>query len=231
MSTPRKLWLCALLLIASGAGASDSGKLLPTAPLAKQVIALAKLLSDAPPGTTMESRRKAGFAVRDRISQFIVDQIEAKPDISKDQLTEQLRAIVCSGEYSMCAISRQPLILSTGWIGPNGNGQFAVAYRLNLGFLGPNGAVPIVESFSVEYAKAVKHWARGGSGFDASTANFQLIEQFVDSHEIWILAGGTVLGGNGRGIRGRATAYRLGSDDVKVAWDNAREVNVSAQRA
>jgi hypothetical protein len=231
MRSPGKLWLCALLLLASVASATDTGKLIPTAPLAKQVVALGKLLSESPPGTTMESRRKAGFAVRERISQFIIDQIEAKPDITKDQFTKQLRAILCSGEYSMCDISQQPAILSTAWVGPNGKGQFAVAYQLNLGFMGHNGAITVVESYWVEYAKTVKHLARGGSEFDEHTANFQLIEQFVDPHEIWILAWGTVLGGNGRGISGRATVYRLGTDDVKVAWDNAREVNVSAQKS
>lgn len=218
-------------LLCIGAAAAETGKLLPTASLAKQVVASGKLLSDSLPGTTMESRRKVGFAVRDRISQFIVDQIEAKPDITKNQLTTQLRAILCSGEYSMCDISQQPAVLSTGWFGPNGKGQFAVAYQLNLGFMGPKGAITVVESYWVEYAKTVKHWAHGGSEFDACTANFQLIQQFIDPNEIWILAWGTVLGGNGRGISGRATLYRLGGDEVKVAWDDAREVNVSAQKS
>jgi hypothetical protein len=223
---------CGLMLLVSlPVGANATGKLLPTASLAKQVRSLNMLISDSPPGTTMESRRRAGFVVRDRISQFIVDQIEAKSDITKDQLTMQLRAILCSNQYSMCDISQQPAVLSTGWFGPNGKGQFALAYQLNLGFMGPKGAITVVESYWVEYAKTVKHWARGGSEFDAYTANFQMVEQFIDPAEIWVLAWGQILGGNGRGIGGRATLYRVGSDAVTVAWDDAKEDNLAAQKS
>jgi hypothetical protein len=211
------------------AGAAEGGKLLPTASLAKQVNALSILLSDSPHGTTMESRRLAGFAVRDKISQFIIDQIETKPDITKDQLHAQLLAILCSNEHAECGCDHPPYVFTNGWIGPKGTSQFVVAYQISLGFMGPTGSITAVESYLVEEGKKVHRTARGGGEFDAYVANFQMVQQFFDPAEIWVLAWGMVQGGSGRGLHGRAAVYRAATDAVKIAWDDAREDNLTAQ--
>ena len=227
MRSPEKLWLCALLLLASVARATDTGKLLPTAPLAKQVIALGKLLSDSPPGTTMDSRRKAGLAVRDRISQFIVDQIKAKPDITQPQLRAQLQAILCSAPYNDCGCDQPPYVFANVWFGPMGASQFVVAYRLGTGFVG--GVISVIESYIVDDGKTVRRVARGGSELDGYVPNFQMVRQFFNPAEIWVLTWGMVEGASGRGLHARATVYRVGSEEVKIAWDDEKEDNLTAQ--
>ncbi len=60
--------------------------------------------------------------------------------------------------------------------------------------------------------------------------NFQMVEQFFDPTEIWVLAWGTVQGASGRGLHGRATVYSVGADSVKLVWDAPDLDNVTAQR-
>lgn len=219
-----------VLLTGPGSVAADSGKLLPTASLAKQVRSLTTLLSDSPLGATMESRRKAGFAVRDRISQFVVDQIEAKPDITRAQLLAQLRAILCTSAGQVCDCDHPPYIfLNSSWGATKAAWHFVVAYQMSLGFMGNKGDITTIESYESENGKA-RRVAHGGDEFDGYVVNFQMVQQFYDPWEVWVLAWGTVQGASGRGLSGRATVYRAGTDAVKIAWDDARTVNVTAQR-
>ena len=146
---------CGLLLMAGlSEGTAENGRLLSTASLAKQVNTLGKLMADSPPGTTMESRRKAGFVLRDKIRQFVVDQIEANPDITREQLRSQLRAILSSFQYATCNDDVPPYVLANSGFGPKGRLQFAVAYQLSLGFMGPKGTITVLETYFVEMAKS-----------------------------------------------------------------------------
>ncbi len=224
------LLVCGMVLQAClSTGAAENGKLLPTASLAKQLNSLGTPLSESPTGTTMESRRKSGLVLRDRISQFIIDQIEATPNITKDQMLAQLRAILCSNPNVECDCEHPPYVFTNVWLGPTGTAQFAVAYQLSLGYMGPKGNITVLESYLVDNAKA-RRVARGGNEFDAYVANFQMVQQFFDPAEIWVLTWGTVQGASGRGLSGRATVYRVGTDAVTIAWSDAREDNLSAQR-
>lgn len=223
---------CGLLLCAAPA-AADTGKLLPTASLAKQVRSVGLLLSDSPPGSTLESKRHDGFLLRDRISQFIVDQMAAKPDTTRDQLLAQLRAILCTSPGQVCDCDHPPYIfLNSSWGGTKAAWPFVVGYQMSLGFMGAKGDVTVMESYLVEDGKA-RRAARGGGEFDGYVVNFQMIQQFYDPSEIWVLAWGTVQGASGRGLSGRVAVYRTTTDAVKVLWDDgddARECNLTAQR-
>jgi hypothetical protein len=152
----------ARLVVSLPLGATGNGRLLPTASLAKQVRSLSMLLSDSPPGTTLDNRRRAGFVVRDRISQFIVDQMEADPDISQDQLRKQLQAILCSSPNDDCDCDHPPYVLSNIWGGKKGTQQFVVAYVLYLGFMGEKGSITVVESYLSDNGK-VRRSSRGGA--------------------------------------------------------------------
>jgi hypothetical protein len=219
----------ALLVVSLPLGATGNGRPPPTASLAKQVRSLNMLLSDSPPGTTMESRRRAGFVVRDRISEFIVDQMDANPDILQSQLRKQLQAILCSSPNDECDCDHPPYVLGNVWGGKKGIQQFVVAYVLYLGFMGPQGSITVVEGYLSENGK-VRSSSRGGAEFDGYMANFQMVEQFSDPNEIWLLAWGTIQGASGRGLHGRATVYSVGADSVKLVWDAPNLDNVTAQR-
>lgn len=208
--------------------AADAGKLLSTDALARQVNTLSVPLGVSP-GTTVETRRKAGFEVRDKIGQFIVDQIEAKPDITKEQLRAQLQAILCSARYAVCGGDQPPHVFANSWFGPRGSSQFVVAYQLGLGFMGPSGSITTIESYFVDNGKA-RRAACAGSEFAAYVVNFQMVQQFFKpSPEIWVLAWGTVEGASGRGLHGRATVYRASADSVTIAWDEDSQDNLTAQ--
>jgi hypothetical protein len=214
--------------LSCSAQAAETGALLSTAPLAKQVSALGTLLSESPTGTTVEDRRKAGFVLRGKISQFVVDQIEAKPNITKDQLRAQLRAIICAHPNLECDCNHPPYVLANAWFGPRGTSQFVVAYQINLGFMGPKGSITVLESYVVEDGKA-KRSAAGGGEFDAYNTNFEMVQQFFNPVEIWVLTWGMVNGASGRGLRGRAAVYRISTDSVTIAWDDDRQDNLTAQ--
>jgi hypothetical protein len=210
-------------------GAAEKGKLLPTASLAKQLNSLGTPLSESPTGTTMESRRKSGLVLRDRISQFIIDQIEATPNITKDQMLAQLRAILCSNPNVECDCNHPPYIFANGWFGPKETVQFVVAYQLSLGFIGPTGSITVIQSYTVTDGKKVQRSAQGGSEFDAYIANFQMVKQFYEPAETWVLAWGMVQGASGRGLHSQAALYRVGVDGVKTAWNDEKEDNLTAQ--
>ncbi len=222
--------LCALIWQVSQTPAiAQTGKLLSTASLAKEVGALNGHLTASPPYASLESRHKAGLVVRDRISQFIIDQIAAKPDISQDQLRAQLQAILCSSQYVECGPDQLPHVFTNVWFGPNGIAQFAVAYQLSVGSVGPTGNITVIESYLVKNGTQARRVARGGNEFDAYVASFQMVQQFFDPAEIWVLTWGTVQGASGRGLSGRATLYRVGTDALTIAWSDARQFNVVAQ--
>src|SRR5208337_3981420 len=110
-----------------------------------------------------------------------------------------------------------------------GTSQFVVAYELGLGFVA--GSVTVIESYIRDNSTGtVRRTARGGKEFDGYVTNFQMISQFSSPAEIWVLAWGMVEGASGRGLHGRATVYRVGVDAIQIAWDDAREDNVTAQR-
>jgi hypothetical protein len=166
-----------------------------------------------------------------RLGNFIVNQIAAKPDITKEELQSQLRTIFCPGQRSTCDVGLQPAVLASSWFEPKGTQQFAVGFQIHLGFMGPKGMITVLESFLVENGKVMQRGALGGGEFDAYTANFQLIEQFIDPAEIWVLAWGSVLGSSGRGIGGQAAIYRVGLGKVTVAWKDVQKANVAAQKS
>ncbi len=219
--------LSTLLAVATVASAAEPGKLLPTSSLTKQVNETARLFSESPFGTTIESRRSAGSRLRDTISEFIVEQMQAMPEISQKQLRDQLRAILCSNMLPEYDCDHPPYVFTNVWGGTRGSSQFVVAYVLSLGFVG--GSVTVIESYVRDNSTAtVRRAARGGKEFDGYVPNFQMVSQHSD--EIWVLAWGMVEGTSGRGLSGRASVYRVGVDAIQIAWDDAEEDNVSAQR-
>jgi len=108
-----------------------------------------------------------------------------------------------------------------------GASQFVVAYRLGTGFVG--GVISVIESYIVDDGKTVRRVARGGSELDGYVPNFQMVRQFFNPAEIWVLTWGMVEGASGRGLHARATVYRVGSEEVKIAWDDEKEDNLTAQ--
>ena len=224
-----RLLACGVVLFASlHAVATDNGRLLPTAALAAKVRSL-NMPSDSPPGTTLDGRRRAGFVVRDRIGQFIVDQMNANPGISQSQLRKQLQAILCSSPNDECDCDHPPYVLGNIWGAKKGTQQFVVAYVLYLGFMGERGSITVVEGYLSQNGK-VKRSSRGGLEFDGYMVNFQMVAQFFDPAEIWVLAWGMVQGASGRGLHGRAMVYGVGADSVKPVWDAPDMDNVTAQR-
>jgi hypothetical protein len=134
-----------------GYAAGEQGKLLSTSSLAKKVRATARLLSDSPPGTTAETRRRGGNRLRDEISQFIVAQVEAMPSISQQQLRDQLRKVLSPGVPDTdveSACDRPPYVFANVWGGTKGTSQFVIAYQLALGFMGPQSSIIVIESYT-----------------------------------------------------------------------------------
>lgn len=226
--------LLPLICLTASVHASDSAKLLPTTYLASRVKRISTLLSESPPGTTLETRRLEGLRVQKQITDFIVDQLRAMPAISKEQLRQQLQAILCSpfpNTQLECGREQPPYVFDNSWGGSRGPSQFVVAYVVDLGFMGPQGSISVVESYMRNDSTGmVRRGAIGGSEFDGYLPNFQCVQQFYGPPEIWVLAWGQVLGASGRGLHGRAILYRVKADAVEPAWDDAAQDNVTAQR-
>jgi hypothetical protein len=221
--------LCTSLAVATVASAAEPGKLLPTSSLSKQVSETARLFSESPPDTTVESRRRTGLRLRDKISEFIIAQMQAMPEISQELLRTQLRAILCPNTSAGCDSNHPPYVFTNLWGGTRGSSQFVVSYALSLGYVG--GSVTVIESYVRDNSTGnVRRTQRGGNDFDGYVPNFQMVAQCFNPDEIWLLAWGNVEGASGRGLSGRATVYRVGVDVIQSVWDDAKEDNVTAQR-
>jgi hypothetical protein len=131
--------LCTLLAAVTVASAAEPGKLLPTSSLSNQVNETARLFSESPPGATIEARRGAGLRLRDKISEFIIAQMQAMPEISQEQLRTQLDAILCSNMSAKCDSDRRPYVFTNLWAGVQGNLAVCGGLCAGFGIYGPEG--------------------------------------------------------------------------------------------
>jgi len=221
------LTLLALFTFACFAKAAETGKLLPTASLAAEVKQVSSPISEP-----LELRRSKGLRLQKEISGFVIAQMQSMREISQEQLRAQLQAILCpDSDTSSCDCNQPPYVFSNTWGGRRGTSQFVVAYALYLGFLGPQSSITVLEGYERDNSTgAIRRTAVGGSEFDGYFVDFQMVHQFYRPPEIWVLTWGNVLGASGRGVRGRATVYRVKSEAVEVAWNDAKHDNVTAQR-
>jgi len=223
----------ALMFLVGSSRASDGTKLLDTTSLANEVKRLSILLSESPPGTTVEKRRLEALQMQKQVTGFIVDQLRAMPAISQEELRRQLQAILCSpfpNTQLGCGCDQPPYVFDNSWGGSRGTSQFVVAYVLDLGFMSSQGSMAVIESYMRDNSSGVlRRTAIGGGEFDGYIPNFQMVGQFYGPPEIWVLAWGQVLGASGRGLHGKATLYRVKVESVEEAWSYSAD-NVTAER-
>jgi hypothetical protein len=217
--------LLLLLCVTTFSSAATRDELLPTAQLSKEARSFRTPLKSS---SEIPQRRSKGAVVRDHISEFVVRQLGTMPSISQRQLQTQLRKILCSEASGACDECNQPpYVFASDWGPKTIRRQVALAYMLDLGFVGPGGTLTVVESYLWENGTA-KRIAGGGSEFDGYIANFQQVSWLPDAY--WLLAWGTLTGSSGRGLSGRAALYRVGVDAVKTVWFAPVLLNVTAQR-
>ncbi len=202
--------------------------LLPTQALARQ----ARELQSAPISEEDNQRRVIQAKVlRHRISNFIVQQLEALPSISGSQLQAQLQEILCSPDISPCEGSySSPKVFAVDPWGPKAQQrQVIVAYEISLGFMGPNGTLVTIESYVWHKdSQKAERTSHGGSEFDGRRVKFELLTWYPN--EYWIFASGPPLGWSGRAYAGQATLYCVGIDSVSTVWKSGILPNLTVQR-
>jgi hypothetical protein len=63
------------------------------------------------------------------------------------------------------------------------------------------GSVTVIESYVRDNSTGnVRRTQRGGNDFDGYVPNFQMVSQYFNPDEIWLLAWGMVEGASGRGL-------------------------------
>jgi hypothetical protein len=203
--------------------------LLPTQALARQVQALKHV-----PDSDADVRRRVllGKAVRGRIDEFIVRQLESLPSISGDQLQHQLQDIVCTGGTYPCeGDDATPKVFTEGWGSKTERRQVVVAYVLYLGFMGERGSIVTVESYVWEkQSQKARMTSRGGSEFDGRYVEFQQLAWYPSDGKYWLFVSGPPLGWSGRAYAGKATLYSVGIDDVHTIWTSGTQPNLRVRK-
>jgi hypothetical protein len=203
--------------------------LLPTQALARQVRALQRV-----PDSDADVRRRVllGKAVRDRVDEFIVRQLESLPSISGDQLQHQLQNIVCTEDTHPCDENYStPKVFTEGWGSKTERRQVVVAYVLYLGFMGPRGSIVTVESYVWEkQSQKARMTSRGGSEFDGRHVEFQQLAWYPSDGQYWIFVSGPPLGWSGRAYAGKATLYSIGIEDVHAIWTSGTQPNLRVRK-
>jgi hypothetical protein len=204
--------------------------LLPTQMLARQVQALATV-----PETDADQRRRIaqGKAVRDRISDFIVRQLDALPSISSYELQHQLQSIVCTpGLTRPCSEDYStPKVFTDIWGPKEERRQVVVAYLLYLGCMGERGSLVTLENYVWEKgSQKARMTTRGGSEFDGRYVEFQQFEWYPSDNQYWIFVSGPPLGWSGRAYAGSGTLYSVGMDQVRAIWTSGTLPNLRLQK-
>jgi hypothetical protein len=204
--------------------------LLPTQVLARQVQALAT----APETNEDQSHRIArAKVIRDRISDFIVRQLEALPSIPSDELQRQLQSIVCTpGLTHPCDEDHSTSKVFTDIWGPKEERrQVVVAYQLNLGFMGAGGSLVTLENYVWDKAtQKAQMTTRGGREFDGRYVEFQQLVWYPSENQYWIFVSGPPLGWSGRAYAGSGTLYSVGIDEVRAIWTSGILPNLKVQK-
>lgn len=224
-----RVFVAFVLLTTLASAQSTARDLLPTSGLSAEVRNLSSTWQSG--NRSIGEQRKRARALRDRISQFVVSQLESKPSISARELQTQLRAVFDLEPWNNCNVCNDPpYVWATAWGSKTTHRQIVVAYDLSLGFMGPQSSLATIESYSWENGSA-RRTSRGGSELDGYVNNFDSIAWHPDTNEYWILAWGQASGASGRGLHGRALLYRVAEEKVEPVWRSSLKLdNVVARQ-
>jgi hypothetical protein len=211
------------------AARSNSQNLLSTRGLAAEVRELGAAWMTG--NLSRSQQLKRGRRLRERISHFILRQLEAKPSISARELQDQLRTLFGGESWLKCTdCDDPPHVWATDWGPKTTSRHVVVAYDLSLGFMGPNSELATVESYVWENG-AARVTARGGSELDGYISNFARVTAHAHTDGYWIVAWGQVSGASGRGLSGKSLVYRASMDRVEPVWRSSLKLcNIHAQQ-
>ncbi|SRR5712691_373168 len=214
------IWFAAFLLIFISSlplfSADKDPILLPTSVVAQQVRELQARLPDS-----NDRERETYFnQMATRLSDFVVEQLEAEPRLDRWQLRDQFIRARGSvpAERSHYHDSQPPYVfrLPPSW-GPDEAGPivWAVVYG-GAAYYGMGGSRIVVESYVVENGKA-RLAGRGGSemsGFDLNADELQN----RSPNSVSVLIHGILEWSNGHQFPGKAILYDVGPAGVQTAW-------------
>jgi hypothetical protein len=211
----------------TGFASTGNNGLLPTGTLSRQVQELREPAKNA---AGITRKRREALVVRDRISDFIVQQLETMPSITAGQLQTQLRSFICVDPDSKCEdCHRSPYVYAADWGPKTVRRQVVVAYQLDLGFNGPKSTIVTIDNYIWEQGKA-RHTSRGGSALNGRQIEFQEVAWYPERNEYWILASGPTMGWSGRAFPGRAIIFQVGIDKIDPVWNTKTLPNLTAEK-
>lgn len=181
-------------------------------PLAAKVHQLAALRDEAVSVRQAEARR-----VDAQIADWLMAAIQRTPSITAKELQTSIDAIVGQNSDDDGV---QPKVFAQGWGTGTSKRTIVLAYMLDLGCMGQGCTFVRIESFVWEKQTGKVHSAsKGGATLNGRRIAFQLITQYADRDEYWIMASGPPTGWSGRTFSGRAVLYRVNSTEVQSIWD------------
>jgi len=197
-------------------------RLLSTKALAHDIRVLQSPMDDADVNPRADRPRVA--ALRRKVGDFIILQIEAYPSISPCELEKQL-ALAFAVEDQGCGetLDREegvPRVFAPSWGPKSTQRNFAVVYSWWASY-GGNGSQTILESYVWEKDQRVH---RAAASVPASFAGMLLRQAqevcwFPDPDRYWVLLSESVGGGSGRVIGGTASVVEIGPDQIRTIWN------------
>lgn len=167
----------------------------------------------------VSERQSAARRVGASISGYVISALEHTPSTTANELQLTVGALL---GQTVADNATGPRVFASGW-GPRANKRIVVlAYVLDLGCMGPGCTFVRIETFVWERETGKAHSAsKNDPTLNGRRIEFQLITQYADRDEYWIMASGPITGWSGRTFAGRAVLYRVNSMEVRPIWDRS----------
>lgn len=215
---------CAALLVAAGVACSQSSKprLLSTESVARKVHEISdKLLAPSAEGDYKldQRRRERDFErLKQLVSDFVVNQLQAEPALEESQLRNQLRRIL-SDPYEPLPSDPEgrfrsaPYVFKAVNLNKDQGTVWAVRYRGDV-WNGLRGARTVIDSY-VTLNGSARLVGRGGREMAGYGLQAELI---YNPNSVSILAHGVRQWSSGRALPTAATLYEVTAGGVKKLW-------------
>ena len=168
----------------------------------------------------VSARQSAARRVSASISEYVISMLEHTPSTTANELQSTIGALL--GRTSEDD-STAPRVFASGW-GPRASKRIVVlAYVLDLGCMGPGCTFVRIETLVWEREPGKAHsTSKNDEALNGRRIEFQLITQYIDRDEYWIMASGPITGWSGRTFVGRAVLYRVNSMEVRPIWGKSQ---------
>ncbi len=167
----------------------------------------------------VSARQSEARSVSADVGDWLIRTLEHAPSATAKELEGKVAALLSQNSEDDSA---RPRVFAQAWGTGTSKRLIVLTYVLDLGCMGSGCSLVRIETFVWEKQTGKAHRAsQSGAALNGRRIEFQLITQYPERDEFWIMASGPMTGWSGRTFGGRAVLYRVNSNEVRPIWDRS----------